>query len=411
MPRYAVFLIPYDRHYLLICAGICVMPRLSKPKWVVLLVACALLTAALYALWSSRSSEASADKPDPSKRPITVKTALSQRQDLQIFRDIPATIAPLNQVVLRPQISGQIERLYFEEGQTVQAGQLMAMLDSRSLQAELQMAEAEQARIQSQLMLAQQEQQRYQRLSDTQAVSQQEVAQLVAQTKQLQAQLNAANASVQAQQVRLSLTRIVAPITGRVGLRQVSVGAQVSSNDATGIATLTQTQPISVQFGLPEQLLTDQALLGRPIEVRSIAGDQLLAQTTIARQDSQIDPKTGSLAVRAILPNSDQQFRSGQSVRVRLVEQSFEQVITVPSRAIQQGLNQTFVYVLQDGIANRTPVTRLAQSGDLTAVEGIATGIDVVIEGQLRLKDGSKVQTPSSAPPETRPHPNTGAGS
>lgn len=382
------------------------MLRLSKPKLVVLLISCVLLCGLLYALWSSRASEANTGKPDPSKRPITVKTAVSQRQDLQIFRDIPATIAPLNQVVLRPQISGQIEQLYFEEGQAVQAGQLLATLDSRTLRAELASTEAELVRIQSQLELAQQEQQRYQSLLATQAVSQQEVAQFIGQTKQLQAQFNAAKASVQAQQVRVSLTRIVAPITGRVGLRQVSVGAQVSSNDANGLATLTQTQPISVQFGLPEQLLSDQTLLGRRIELRSISGDQLLAQTTIARQDSQIDPKTGSLAVRAMLPNTDQRFWSGQSVRVRLAEQSFEQVVTVPNRAIQQGLNQTFVYVLQDGIAKRTPVTRLAQSGDLTAVDGLSADTEVVIEGQLRLKDGSKAQVQSSAQPSTQPRPN-----
>lgn len=382
------------------------MLRLSKPKLVVLLISCVLLCGLLYALWSSRASEANTGKPDPSKRPITVKTAVSQRQDLQIFRDIPATIAPLNQVVLRPQISGQIEQLYFEEGQAVQAGQLLATLDSRTLRAELASTEAELVRIQSQLELAQQEQQRYQSLLATQAVSQQEVAQLSGQTKQLQAQFNAAKASVQAQQVRVSLTRIVAPITGRVGLRQVSVGAQVSSNDANGLATLTQTQPISVQFGLPEQLLSDQTLLGRRIELRSISGDQLLAQTTIARQDSQIDPKTGSLAVRAMLPNTDQRFWSGQSVRVRLAEQSFEQVVTVPNRAIQQGLNQTFVYVLQDGIAKRTPVTRLAQSGDLTAVDGLSADTEVVIEGQLRLKDGSKAQVQSSAQSSTQPRPN-----
>lgn len=281
------------------------MLRLSKPKLVVLLISCVLLCGLLYALWSSRASEANTGKPDPSKRPITVKTAVSQRQDLQIFRDIPATIAPLNQVVLRPQISGQIEQLYFEEGQAVQAGQLLATLDSRTLRAELASTEAELSRIQSQLELAQQEQQRYQSLLATQAVSQQEVAQFIGQTKQLQAQFNAAKASVQAQQVRVSLTRIVAPITGRVGLRQVSVGAQVSSNDANGLATLTQTQPISVQFGLPEQLLNDQTLLDRRIELRSISGDQLLAQTMIARQDSQIDPKTGSLSVRAMLPNAN----------------------------------------------------------------------------------------------------------
>ena len=382
------------------------MLRLSKPKLVVLLISCVLLCGLLYALWSSRASEANTGKPDPSKRPITVKTAVSQRQDLQIFRDIPATIAPLNQVVLRPQISGQIEQLYFEEGQAVQAGQLLATLDSRTLRAELASTEAELVRIQSQLELAQQEQQRYQSLLATQAVSQQEVAQFIGQTKQLQAQFNAAKASVQAQQVRVSLTRIVAPITGRVGLRQVSVGAQVSSNDANGLATLTQTQPISVQFGLPEQLLSDQTLLGRRIELRSISGDQLLAQTTIARQDSQIDPKTGSLAVRAMLPNTDQRFWSGQSVRVRLAEQSFEQVVTVPNRAIQQGLSQTFVYVLQDGIAKRTPVTRLAQSGDLTAVDGLSADTEVVIEGQLRLKDGSKAQVQSSAQPSTQPRPN-----
>lgn len=369
------------------------MPPLSKPKLSVLLIASVLLLVVLYMVWSNRSSIAESDNAKPSTRPVMVKTVLSSRQDLQVFRDIPATIAPLNQVIVRPQISGQLERLYFEEGQALQAGQLMATLDSRSLRAELASSDAELARIQSQLEVAQAEQRRYQALLSSQAVSQQEVAQLAGQSKQLQAQLNAAKANLQAQQVRLSLTRIVAPIAGRVGLRQVSVGAQVSSSDANGIATLTQTQPISVRFGLPEQLLNDQALLGRNIEVRSITGDQRLAQTTISHQDSQIDPTTGSLAVRAMLANQDQRFWAGQSVRVRLAEQSFDQVVTVPTRALQQGLNQSFVYVLQNGIAKKTPVTRLAQSGEVSAIEGIAADTEVVIEGQLRLKDGSQAQT------------------
>jgi multidrug efflux system membrane fusion protein len=388
------------------------MSRPFKPKVIVLLVAGLLLAAALYALWSSRADGEGAGATSQGQsgradKPVSVKTALSRREDLNVSREIAATIAPLNQVVVRPQISGQIEQLYFEEGQALKAGQLMATLDSRSARAELASSEAELARIQSQLEVAQAEQRRYQGLLSTQAVSQQEVAQLAGQTKQLQAQLNAAKANVQAQQVQVSLMRIVAPISGRVGLRQVSVGAQVSSNDSNGIATLTQTQPISVQFGVPEQLLSGESLQGKPIEVRATSGDQLLAQTRISRQDSQIDPTTGSVSVRAILPNPDERLLSGQSVRVRLAEQSLTQVVTVPTRAIQQGLDQTFVYVIKDGIANRTSITRLAQNGEVSAVDGLDAGVAVVVEGQLRLKDGSKVQATDAAstdaPNETMP--------
>lgn len=380
------------------------MPRPFKPKMIVLLIAGLLLLVAVYALWSSRSSDQSSTtakagqarsgqaQSSQGARPAAVKTELSRRQDFNVSRDMPATIAPLNQVVVRPQISGQIEQLYFEEGQALKAGQLMATLDSRSLRADLASSEAELARIQSQLEVAQAEQRRYQSLLSSQAVSQQEVAQLAGQTKQLQAQLNAAKANRQAQQVRLSLSRIVAPIDGRVGLRQVSVGAQVSSSDSNGIATLTQTQPISVQFGVPEQLLALGDLQGKPIEVRSIVGDQLLAQTAISRQDSQVDVSTGSVAVRATLPNQDGRFWSGQSVRVRMAEQSLRQVVTVPTRAIQQGLKQSFVYVVQDGVAKMTPIVLLAQSGEVSAVDGIAPDVEVVVEGHLRLKDGSSVQ-------------------
>ena len=383
------------------------MSRPFKPKMIVLLVAGLLLVAALYALWSSRADgkgagAAGQGQSGRADKPVSVKTTLSRREDLNVSREIAATIAPLNQVVVRPQISGQIEQLYFEEGQALKAGQLMATLDSRSARAELASSEAELARIQSQLEVAQAEQRRYQGLLSTQAVSQQEVAQLAGQTKQLQAQLNAAKANVQAQQVQVSLMRIVAPISGRVGLRQVSVGAQVSSNDSNGIATLTQTQPISVQFGVPEQLLGAGSLQGKPIEVRATSGEQLLAQTRISRQDSQIDPTTGSVSVRAILPNPDERLLSGQSVRVRLAEQSLRQVVTVPTRAIQQGLNQTFVYVIKDGIANRTPITRLAQNGEVSAVDGLDAGVAVVVEGQLRLKDGSKVQTADVASIDTK---------
>lgn len=386
------------------------MPHPFKPKMIVLLMAGLLLLALLYVLWSSDSAadqpsaaagQAQSGQSGRAERPATVKTERSRRQDLTVSRDLLATIAPLNQVVVRPQISGQIEQLYFEEGQALKAGQLMATLDSRTLRAELVSSEAELARIQSQLEVAQAEQRRYQSLLSTQAVSQQEVAELAGQTQQLQAQLNAAKANLQAQQVRVSLTRIVAPISGRVGLRQVSVGAQVSSNDSNGIATLTQTQPISVQFGVPEQLLSGESLQGKPIEVRATSGDQLLAQTRISRQDSQIDPTTGSVSVRAILPNPDERLLSGQSVRVRMAQQSLRQVVTVPTRAIQQGLNQTFVYVVKDGVANMIPIRRLAQQGEVSAVDGIAADVDVVVEGQLRLKDGSKVQKADTSNPDT----------
>ncbi|MFZ3191739.1 MAG: efflux RND transporter periplasmic adaptor subunit [Moraxellaceae bacterium] len=399
------------------------MPHPFKPKMIVLLMAGSLLLVLLYVLWSSDSAagqssaaagQAQSGQSGRAERPATVKTERSRRQDLTVSRDLLATIAPLNQVVVRPQISGQIEQLYFEEGQALKAGQLMATLDSRTLRAELVSSEAELARIQSQLEVAQAEQRRYQSLLSTQAVSQQEVAELAGQTQQLQAQLNAAKANLQAQQVRVSLTRIVAPISGRVGLRQVSVGAQVSSNDSNGIATLTQTQPISVRFGVPEQLLGAESLQGQPIEVRTSTGDQVLAQTRISRQDSQVDATTGSVSVRAILPNPDERLLSGQSVRVRMAQQSLRQVVTVPTRAIQQGLNQTFVYVVKDGAANMTPIRRLAQQGEVSAVDGIAADVDVVVEGQLRLKDGSKVQAadaPSTTSSEAKPSSTaTGAG-
>lgn len=392
------------------------MSRPLNTKIVIFVIASLLLAVGLAMWWANDAESADAstksNAPNAADRPVTVKTALSRREDLSVSRDIPATIAPLQQVIVRPQISGQIERLYFEEGQALRAGQLMATLDSRSLRADVASAEAELARVQSQLEVAQEQQRRYQSLVATQAVSQQEVAELLGQTKQLQAQLNATKANLDAQRVRLSLTQIVAPIDGRVGLRQVSVGAQVSSNDTNGIATLTQTQPISVQFGVPEQLLSQSTLMDKPIAVYAMSGEQLLANSRISRQDSQVDRDSGSLSVRAILANPDERFRSGQSVRVRLAEKKFNQVVTVPSRAIQQGLKQSFVYVIQADSAKMTPVKLLAQSGERSAVEGIDPNTEVVIEGHLRLKDGSKVKVEQST---EQPVPAeivaTGAGS
>ncbi|MEC7118880.1 MAG: efflux RND transporter periplasmic adaptor subunit [Pseudomonadota bacterium] len=364
-------------------------------RTLVWVVAGLILIALLYWLWLGRNDAQANTLPQAgaADRPVTVVTARSFRADFSIERDIPATIAPLQQVIVRPQISGQIERLYFEEGQLLQAGQLMATLDSRSIRADLASSEAELARIQVQRETAQQEQQRYQTLLRDQAVSQQEAERLVGQTKQLDAQLNAARAAIDAQQVRLSLTRITAPITGRVGLRQVSVGAQVSSSDSTGIATLTQTIPISVQFGVPEQWLVQGEVLGRSIQLYAVGTNQMLAETRISRQDSQVNASTGALSVRALLPNTEEQFWSGQSVVVRIPEQQFKQVVLVPSQAIQQGLNQSFVYVVEQGVAKMTPIQRVAQNEQLTVVEGLDPDLEVVIEGQLRLKDGSKVST------------------
>ncbi len=355
-----------------------------KSVWIVLILG----ALGLLALWAT--SRHPAPRPAPSDRLAAVRVSVqtSQRQDLVDWRELAAQVRPLEQVVIRPQVSGQVRRLYFQDGQWVRKGQLLAALDAGQALSERLSTQAELARLDTALATARTEQSRYEQLLKLQAVSGQEAEQARSTVRQLQSQRQAVLAQLQGKQWNEAQRQIYAPFSGQLGLKQVSVGAQVSPSDPQGLVTLTQTQPMAVDFGLPETSLNQQAVLGRPVEIWSLQQPVRLANGRIDRVDSQVQSSTASLPVRVLVDNAQQQFFAGQSVKVRVQVRTLPQVMTVPMPALQQGPEGYFVWTLQQGRARKIPVALREQVGELAVVDGLPEGIAVVRSGFGRIKEG-----------------------
>lgn len=355
-----------------------------KSVWIVLILG----ALGLLALWAT--SRHPAPRPVPSDRLAAVRVSVqtSQRQDLVDWRELAAQVRPLEQVVIRPQVSGQVRRLCFQDGQWVRKGQLLAALDAGQALSERLSTQAELARLDTALATARTEQSRYEQLLKLQAVSRQEAEQARSTVRQLQSQRQAVLAQLQGKQWNEAQRQIYAPFSGQLGLKQVSVGAQVSPSDPQGLVTLTQTQPMAVDFGLPETSLNQQAVLGRPVEIWSLQQPVRLATGRIDRVDSQVQASTASLPVRVLVDNAQQQFFAGQSVKVRVQVRTLPQVMTVPMPALQQGPEGYFVWTLQQGRARKIPVALREQVGELAVVDGLPEGIAVVRSGFGRIKEG-----------------------
>lgn len=355
-----------------------------KSVWIVLILG----ALGLLAFWAT--SRHPAPRPAPSDRLAAVRVSVqtSQRQDLVDWRELAAQVRPLEQVVIRPQVSGQVRRLYFQDGQWVRKGQLLAALDAGQALSERLSTQAELARLDTALATARTEQSRYEQLLKLQAVSGQEAEQARSTVRQLQSQRQAVLAQLQGKQWNEAQRQIYAPFSGQLGLKQVSVGAQVSPSDPQGLVTLTQTQPMAVDFGLPETSLNQQAVLGRPVEIWSLQQPVRLATGRIDRVDSQVQSSTASLPVRVLVDNARQQFFAGQSVKVRVQVRTLPQVMTVPMPALQQGPEGYFVWTLQQGRARKIPVALREQVGELAVVDGLPEGIAVVRSGFGRIKEG-----------------------
>lgn len=355
-----------------------------KSVWIVLILG----ALGLLALWAT--SRHPAPRPAPSDRLAAVRVSVqtSQRQDLVGWRELAAQVRPLEQVVIRPQVSGQVRRLYFQDGQWVRKGQLLAALDAGQALSERLSTQAELARLDTALATARTEQSRYEQLLKLQAVSGQEAEQARSTVRQLQSQRQAVLGQLQGKQWNEAQRQIYAPFSGQLGLKQVSVGAQVSPSDPQGLVTLTQTQPMAVDFGLPETSLNQQAVLGRPVEIWSLQQPVRLATGRIDRVDSQVQSSTASLPVRVLVDNARQQFFAGQSVKVRVQVRTLPQVMTVPMPALQQGPEGYFIWTLQQGRARKIPVALREQVGELAVVDGLPEGIAVVRSGFGRIKEG-----------------------
>ncbi len=344
--------------------------------------------------------------------PTTVSVATIARGDIPITLDELGTVTPVQNVVVRTQISGQLLSVGFREGQMVSRGQFLAQVDPRPYQATLQQAQGGLMRDQAQLANARLDLSRYQTLLREDSIAGQQVDTTAALVRQLTGTIATDQAAITAAKVNLAYTHIVSPVTGRVGLRQVDPGNFVTTGDANGIVVVTQINPMDVLFTLPQDNLPAVAARVRQgATLAATAYDRArvnaLAKGRLLTLDNVIDTSTGTIRAKARFDNGDGALFPDQFVNVRLLVDTLQNAVTAPSSAVLRGSQGMFVYVV-DPPTRKVSVRNVKtgpSSGDLVAVTGGLNGGEMVVtDGSDRLREGACVILPGDR------IPNFGAG-
>ena len=354
--------------------------------------------------------------------PVPILAATAARADVPVYLDAVGTTRALNTVTIRPQVDGKLLEVSFTEGQDVKKGDVLARIDPTLYKAQLDQAVAKKAQDEATLANAKLDLLRYQKLAASNAINKQQADTQEAVVAQDTAIVQADQAAIENAQATLSYTTITAPIDGRTGIRAVDQGNIVHASDAaSAIVTITQLKPISVLFNLPQQDLDrvnaafakGTPALGTPA-MGALAVDALRSDTNEVIErgkltviDNQVDPSTGTVKLRAEFPNPELRLWPGQFVNVRLLIDTLQNVVTIPTGAVQRGPNGTFVYLVNaDNTAAIRPIKVQKQDETQTVVQsGLEPPDRVVTTGFARLTDGAKVTVstgeaaPGPAPP------------
>jgi len=331
--------------------------------------------------------------------PVPVRIATAAQQDIDIFLRSLGTVTAYNTVTVRSRVSGELVNVAFQEGQQVKAGDLLAQVDPRAFQVALDQARGTQMQNLAQLENARRDLQRYQALFKQDSIARQQVDTQAALVRQYEGTVKSDQANVDNAKLQLDYARITAPISGRLGLRQVDRGNLVSSSDTNGLVVITQTQPISVVFTLPETQLPEvraELAAGKTLTVDAYdrADTRRIATGTLETLDNQIDVTTGTLKLKARFDNADDALFPNQFVNVRLHVLTRKDVTAIPTAAVQQGSAGAFVFLVQEDntIAVRQVKLGAINSGMVAVNEGLKPGDRVVTEGTDRLRAGAKVE-------------------
>lgn len=359
-------------------------------------------------------------EPAPDRRgaggpPQPVGVATATPSDVRVVLDALGTVTPLATVTVKTQINGQLQQIGFTEGQMVHKGDFLAQIDPRPYQAALEQDEGTLAHDQALLKQAQSDLTRYQTLVRQDSIAKQQAEDQAFLVQQYQGSIRSDQAQIDTQKLNLVYCHIVAPVDGRVGLRQVDQGNYVQTSDTNGIVVITQEQPMSVVFTLAEDDLPavqKQMRAGVTLSVAAYdrANVNLLATGQLATTDNEIDTTTGTLKLRAIFANTDETLFPNQFVNARLLVNTLHNVITVPPAAIQRGAPGTFAYVVgpDNTVSVRVLKVGVNDGNKVQVISGLAAGDKVVIDGTDRLRAGAKVSVqtgklpaPSAAPAST----------
>jgi membrane fusion protein, multidrug efflux system len=387
--------------------------RLRPRLWLLLIAV--LAGAAFWYFPRPDTQPQNAGRPSPGA-PVPVQVAAVAKGDMPVTLSQLGTVTPLAMVTVKTQISGYLVQVAFKEGQMVNKGDFLAQIDPRPYQVALAQAEAQLAKDQALLKNAQVDLQRYNTLVAQNSIAKQTRDTQESLVGQYQATTKADQAQIEAQRLNLTYCRIVSPVTGRVGLRQVDPGNYVQNSDPNGIVVVTQLQPISVIFTLPEDNLPEvmrrvRAGATLPVAAYDRTGTNEIAQGKLETVDNQIDTATGTVKLRASFDNEQETLFPNQFVNIKLLVNTLHDAAIVPVTAIQRGSPGTFVYLVKPDRTVAVQKVKLGPSDGqrIVALSGLQPGESVVVDGADRLREGAKItvaaaERPDAAADQASPH-------
>jgi len=335
----------------------------------------------------------------------TVGVATAEQADLPIVLDALGTVTAAATTTVRPQVSGILQKVLFTEGQMVKAGQVLAQIDPRQFEMALLQASGQRQRDEAQLDNAKLTLERYRTLLTQDSIARQDVDTQAALVKQLEGTVMTDRANEGMARLNLGYTKVIAPISGRVGLRVVDVGNLVGASDAAGIAVITQLSPIDVEFAVPQDQVPDvMEQVNAGATLPAIALDRTRAKELergrFSALDNQVDVQTGTVKAKARYANTKSMLFPSQFVNVRLELRTIKGAVMVPVTALRHGAKGEFVFVLNaDKTVTQRAVTRGQATVDKVQIStGLKAGEKVITEGADRLKDGAKVTLPGDKP-------------
>jgi multidrug efflux system membrane fusion protein len=387
----------------------------TRAKWLSAIVVIVVLAVALVMIFGLAGGDTTAKGGPGGRRggpASTVGVAKATAGDVPITIESLGTVTPVSEVTVRPQVSGLITLINFREGQIVHKGDLLAIIDPRAYRAQLLQAQGALQRDRAQLEVARLTLKRYQTLLAQDSIARQDVDTQAATVRQLEGTANVNRGAVDAAQVNVGFTRIVSPVTGRVGLRVVDLGNYIAAGDSTGLVVITTLAPIDVEFTIPQdQLPTLQQRIASGEQLPAVAMDRTRTSTLDTGRflslNNQVATDTGTVRAKARFANAGNSLYPSQFVNLRLNVNTLRNAVSVPSTAVRQGTSGSYVWLLKaDNTVTQRKVTTGPELNDrVTISTGLQVGESVITEGGDRLTEGGKVQTAAmaaKATPRTR---------